>query len=89
MDELEEQILAESADHAEKEGFALNSDGQIVAVLMKSLARNQREKGKRYCPCRVVTGNKKEDAKIVCPCAFHKDEVEKDGFCRCRLFFRK
>jgi len=89
LDELEEKVLADSREHAEKEGFALNPDGQIVNVLMKSLARNEREKGKRYCPCRVLTGSREEDDKIVCPCAYHKEEVERDGHCKCRLFFKK
>ena len=44
--------------------------------------------GKRYCPCRIVTGDEKEDRKIVCPCIYHKEEVERDGSCHCELFFK-
>ena len=89
MDKLEQEILDNSKSYAESKGFKLNPDEKILGLVIKGLARNQREKGKAHCPCRAITGNEEEDAKNICPCVFHLDELEKDGYCKCRLFYRK
>jgi len=85
----EAQILKDSAEYARKAGFKLNPEKKHVAMIIKGLANNEKEFGARYCPCRARTGNLKEDKKIVCPCIYHKDEIKKQGFCLCKLFFRK
>ena len=66
----------------------LNPDKKVVDEIMAGLAENQKKYGKRYCPCRRVTGNAEEDAKIICPCIYSKDEIEKDGKCFCGLFVK-
>lgn len=89
MDTAEKEILASSEKYAKAKGFALNSDKKILGMVIASLAKNKKEKGFAYCPCRALAGNKQEDAKNICPCAFHLGEIASDGHCRCKLFFAK
>jgi len=89
LDDVEEKILESSLAYAKSRGFSLNPDKRMLGLVISGLARNEKEKGKPYCPCRALTGNKEEDDKNVCPCAYHLDEIEKDGHCKCRLFFKK
>ncbi len=88
LNDLEQKILENSKTYAEAKGFALNSDEKILNAVIAGLAKNARQHGKPYCPCRALTGSEEEDAKNVCPCAFHLEEIEKDGHCKCRLFFK-
>lgn len=74
--------------YAEKNGFKLNPDEEIVRRLIRGLLENEKKHGKRYCPCRRVTGNPEADAKIVCPCYYHREELEKNGCCLCGLFVK-
>lgn len=67
----------------------LNPDKKVVERIMQGLDFNEKKYGKRYCPCRRVTGNEAEDAKIICPCVYAKAEIEKDGKCFCGLFVKK
>lgn len=82
------KLSEEYKDYAEKNGFHLNSDKKIVEHLIKALIRREEKYGGRYCPCRRVTGNKKTDKKNICPCVFHKEEIKKQGHCRCFLFVK-
>jgi len=64
----------------------LNPDKKIVEEVLAGLKANEQKYGKRYCPCRVVSGNAEEDAKKICPCFWRNEEVEKDGHCLCNLY---
>ena len=85
---MEETVLERSKAYAKRKGFSLNPDKKVLAAVIAALAKNEKEKGKPYCPCRALTG-REEDRKNVCPCAFHLKEIEEDGHCRCQLFFGK
>lgn len=76
------------ADYAGQNGFRLNPNKEVATKIIKGLIENERKYGKKYCPCRRVTGNEEEDLKRVCPCIYHKDEIEKNGHCSCNLFFK-
>lgn len=78
-----------SANYAKSNGFKLNPDEKTVERVVKGLFANEEKHGKKYCPCRRVTGNKEEDEKKICPCAWHKAEIEKDGHCFCKLFVKE
>jgi len=82
------KLIREYEEYALKNGFKLNPDKKIVEGVVKSLLDRENKFGEKYCPCRRITGNREEDKKIVCPCIYHKEEVEKDGFCFCRLFVK-
>ena len=82
IDELEKEY----SEYAKTNGFQLNPDKTVARRVINGLLENEKKNGKKYCPCRRVTGNQEEDAKKVCPCFWHKDEIKKDGHCLCRLY---
>lgn len=87
MEKIEE-IIQEYEKYAKENGFELNPDRKIVENIVKALIEREKKFGKRYCPCRRITGNKEEDKKIICPCIYHKEEIEKEGHCHCNLFVK-
>jgi len=89
LDEIEEKNLKKSIAYAKSKGFSINPDQKMLKQIISGLARNEKEKGKAYCPCRAITGNEEEDKKIICPCIYHLDEIKQDGYCKCRLFFEE
>ncbi len=82
MDEMIERY----ENYATANGFRLNPDRKVVERVVTGIFENEKKHGKKYCPCRRVTGNAEEDANKICPCAFHKEEIKKDGHCFCNLF---
>lgn len=82
------KLVAEYAGYSQNNGFKLNPDNESVKRVIKGLLANETKYGKKYCPCRRVTGDIGEDAKNICPCAYHKEEIEKDGHCLCNLFVK-
>lgn len=81
-----ERIIQEYQEYAQKNGFSLNPNRKIVEGIIKSLLEREKKFGKRYCPCRQITGNEEEDRKKICPCFWHRQEIEKTGHCLCGLF---
>lgn len=77
-----------SALYAERAGFRLNPDNKITNMLITGLLKNEEKHGARYCPCRPLVGDKAEDVKKICPCFWHREEIKKDGHCKCNLFVR-
>jgi len=74
--------------YAKMNKFKLNQDEKIVNALVDRLIKNQEKYGEYYCPCRRITGDKEEDKKNICPCIYGKEEVERQGYCLCRLFVK-
>ncbi len=85
-EEIIKKIIEEYKDYAGQKGFKLNPNKEIVEGIIKGLLANEKKHGKRYCPCRRVTGNPAVDQKNICPCSYHLEEIEKNGYCLCRLF---
>lgn len=83
-----EKLFRQYQNYAETNGFHLNPDRRIAEQLIKSLIERKKKYGKMYCPCRRVKGNKEIDEKNICPCVFYKEEIKKQGHCRCFLFVR-
>ncbi|MDD5111922.1 MAG: ferredoxin-thioredoxin reductase catalytic domain-containing protein [Candidatus Altiarchaeota archaeon] len=75
--------------YAERAGFMLNPDRQVVGMIVDGLLDNMEKHGKPYCPCRPMTSDDAENRKNVCPCVYHKDEIAKDGKCHCWLFVKR
>ena len=75
-------------EYAEKNGFKLNPNREVVERLIKGMLENEKKFGQRYCPCRRITGNPEEDKGKICPCQWHREEIEKDGHCFCGLFVK-
>lgn len=84
-----ENIIKDSENYAQEAGIKLNSNTKVVENIYKGLFNNEKKYGKRYCPCRRVTGNAEENEKIICPCFWHLEEIAKDGKCLCGLFVKK
>ena len=74
---------------AEHKGWMLNPETAIADSVIEGLARNQILRGKRYCPCRLPTGDEEKDKQYICPCRDSDADVEKDGHCHCYLYMRK
>jgi len=84
-----EEIIKSYQMYAEKNGFKLNPDREVVERLIKGMLENEKKFGDRYCPCRRVTGNPEEDKPKICPCQWHREEIGKNGHCLCGLFVRQ
>lgn len=84
-----EQLKELMRRYAESQGFQLNPDEKIVDFVIQGLLRNEKKFGRRYCPCRAITGDPQQDKKIICPCIFHKDEIKQMAHCHCGLFVAK
>ena len=67
----------------------LNPDQEVLAAVIRGLARNEQKFGERYCPCRLRSKDVEKDRAIICPCIYHRDEIAKDGHCHCQLYYRK
>ena len=84
-----QELKQKSQEHADKMGFLLQPNPQLLDGVLSGLLRNLETKGEIYCPCRRVTDDEAENKRIICPCAYHEEEVKNDGHCKCYLFFRK
>jgi ferredoxin-thioredoxin reductase catalytic subunit len=89
LDVVKDEILRSVEKYAQKKGYVLNPNKEITDTVINGLAHNKIKYGRRYCPCRIVTGDTEEDKKNICPCIYHEDEIERDGHCHCMLFYDK
>lgn len=85
---VQRSIKKWAKEYAASKGWHLNENDKQLGAVLKGLARNTVRLGEQYCPCRMRTGDKETDKEIICPCIYHEDELENDGNCHCRLFFR-
>ncbi|MDR0438629.1 MAG: hypothetical protein LBH02_00195, partial [Methanocalculaceae archaeon] len=51
------KIRADSEKLARQRGWTLNPNTSITDSIIEGLARNKLMRGKRYCPCRLPSGN--------------------------------
>lgn len=74
---------------AEKAGFKLNSDGELVSGLVNGEFINEKNHGLKYCPCRITEGDPIKDLGLICPCNFFAQKNwEEIGECWCGLFVK-
>lgn len=83
-----EEMIKEYSEYAQKNGFQLNPDKKNVERVINGLLENEKKNGKKYCPCRRLSGNQEEDSKKICPCVYREEELAKDGRCFCGLFIK-
>lgn len=83
-----EPLIKNYQEYAERNGFKLNPNREVVERLIKGMLENEKKFGERYCPCRRITGNPEEDKPKICPCQWHREEIERDGHCFCGLFVK-
>ncbi len=84
-----EATRAEAKAYAKEKGYVLNVDEKQLSAVLRGLARNRGRRGAASCPCRLRSGDPEKDRIIVCPCLYHEQEIEEQGSCHCRLFFKK
>lgn len=83
-----ETLLGDLRQTAERNGYVLNPDQERVEKVVGLMTENLVSAGRRFCPCKQSRPlNPEED--VVCPCPSWKVEIENDGRCFCRLFFRE
>ncbi len=83
-------VIKAWTDLTEKSEFRLWDDPESVKTLSEGVLENDRNKGLKYCPCRITTGDKEKDLNLVCPCNFKIQKTWKeDGECWCGLFVRR
>lgn len=83
-----EEVIKNYEEYAEKNGFKLNPNQEVVKRLIKGILENEKKFGQKYCPCRRITGNPEEDKPKICPCQWNREEIERDGHCFCGLFVK-
>jgi len=81
-----EELIRNYQEYAQKNGFKLNPDKNVVEKLVAGLLANEAKDGAKYCPCRRITGNREEDNRKICPCQWHRKEIREHGSCFCGLF---
>ena len=74
--------------YAARHEIQLNPHKPTLLREVDDLLENLQRYGYLICPCRMrdITGDLVRDKKISCPCAYHKREIESDGYCKCELF---
>jgi len=86
--DLYKDTLTRTCEIAEKSGYLLNPDLARVQKVVGLMTMNLMDTGYYYCPCKQSHPlNTKKD--VLCPCPGIKKEIDSDGMCFCRLFFKK
>jgi ferredoxin-thioredoxin reductase catalytic chain len=75
--------------YAEHGPYRLVDDPVVLRTIVTGLARNWREHGLPYCPCKDLSGDQGADRQLVCPCRNHHQEIEQTGSCCCGLYWKR
>jgi len=82
-----QSLLDKVTELARRNGYALNPDQERVEKVVGLMTENLVASGKMFCPCKQSHPlNSKVD--VTCPCPEWKADIERDGHCFCRLFYR-
>jgi ferredoxin-thioredoxin reductase catalytic subunit len=80
--EIESKLITE----AEKTGYILNPDREMLEDIIEGLAVNEERLGYWSCPCRMASGNRLADFDIICPCEYRDPDLKEYGRCYCALY---
>jgi ferredoxin-thioredoxin reductase catalytic subunit len=83
-----ETALLRVSEIAKKKGYILNTDEERVEKVVGLMTENHILAGKYFCPCKQ-THPLDPDSDVTCPCPSWIEEIDRDGHCYCRLFFKK
>jgi ferredoxin-thioredoxin reductase catalytic subunit len=68
----------------------MNPNEEEVNTLASGVLENVKNRGMKYCPCRMTSGDFQKDLELVCPCNFYRQKVYKEnGECWCGLFMKR
>lgn len=84
LDRNMKRLKALAADH----GLVLNPDGKRVDKVAGLMAKNFDLVGEWVCPCKQTRRPPEKGADQLCPCDEWLEEIERDGHCCCRVFYR-
>lgn len=71
---------------AEKNGWKLIQDAEMLSDLVDGLAANLKRYGYFQCPCRDSWGEREKDRDIICPCSYAAADIQEYGRCYCGLY---
>jgi ferredoxin-thioredoxin reductase catalytic chain len=80
------KLLESIRRDAERGGYLLNPDEDMVLTLMEGLLVNTGRYGYRACPCMEADGTRETDLDIICPCDYRDADLEEFGTCYCALY---
>lgn len=84
------EVIKAWKDLTTKSEFEIWDDAESVKTLSEGVLENDRNKGLKYCPCRIPTGDEVKDLNLICPCNFKILKTWKEyGECWCGLFVRR
>ena len=81
------RTLNRSKEIAEKAGYTINPDGLRVQKVVGLMTMNYTTAAEYFCPCKQSHPLDTEKD-VICPCPEMSQEIDADGFCFCKLFFR-
>jgi ferredoxin-thioredoxin reductase catalytic subunit len=84
-----EKIRNDAEKLAGIKGWIINPDSEMADTVFLGLARNKLVRGRRYCPCRLPSGDQETDRKYICPCREAETDIERDGHCHCYLYLKE
>jgi len=83
------KIWKEFTERQNNDRFILNPNKEAVERLAKGVLTNEKNKGMKFCPCRMISEDKEQDKKLVCPCSFKMQKTWRErGECWCSLFMK-
>lgn len=88
FEENKKKIMNFVQKYSQKSGYHLNSNKEILELIIVGLTKQKEKYGFFYCPCKIVTGNIDVDKNIICPCKSHIEDIKKNGSCHCNLFYK-
>ena len=71
---------------AEKKGWKVNPDEELLRSFAEGLLKNKERFGIAICPCRIATGKREIDKLIICPCVYAEEDIKEYGRCYCGLY---
>ncbi len=83
-----EATLERALSFAKESGLILNPDEKRVEKVIGLMTMNYNTTGKYFCPCKQSHPLDTEND-TICPCSTIEDEIEAEGHCYCRLFYKK
>ena len=74
---------------AAEKGWTLNPDPERLKKVVGLMTDNFENYGAYYCPCKQSGDAPIIGEDVICPCQEADAEIEKQGHCHCRVFYRK
>jgi len=82
-----QSLLDKVVGLAQRYGYTLNPDKERVAKVVGLMTENFVASGKMFCPCKQ--SHPLDPTKdVTCPCPEWKADIEGEGHCFCRLFYK-